>query len=50
MIESVHMDNACLAITGAIKKSSRNRLYQELGIESLRDRRWYRSVFFFYHC
>ena len=47
MIESVQY-NACLAITGAIKKSSRNRLYQELGIESLRDRRWYRRLVFFF--
>ena len=47
MIESVQY-NACLAITGAIKKSSRERLYQELGLESLRDRRWYRRLVFFY--
>ena len=47
MIESVQY-NACLAITGAIKKSSRERLYQELGLESLRDRRWYRRLVFFF--
>ena len=39
MIESVQY-NAALAITGAIKGSSRERLYQELGLESLSDRRW----------
>ena len=47
MIESVQY-NACLAITGTIKKSSRERLYQELGLESLRDRRWYHRLVFFY--
>ena len=47
MIESVQY-NACLAITGAINKSSRERLYQELGLESLRDRRWYRRLVYFY--
>ena len=46
-IESVQY-NAALAITGAIKGSSRERLYQELGLESLRERRWYcRLVYFF---
>ena len=40
MIESVQY-NAALAITGAIKGSSRERFYQELGLESLSDRRWY---------
>ena len=38
MIESMQY-NAALAITGAIKGSSRERLYQELGLESLCDRR-----------
>ena len=28
--------NTCLAITGAIRGSSREKLYQELGLESLR--------------
>ena len=31
--------NACLVITGAFKGTSRERLYQELGLESLKDRR-----------
>ena len=30
---------AALVITGAIKGTSRDRLYQELGLESLADRR-----------
>ena len=47
MIESVQY-NAALAITGAIKGSSHERLYQELGLESLSARRWYcRLVYFF---
>ena len=35
-------------ITGAIKGTSRDGLYQELGLESLADRRWSRRLFFFY--
>ena len=38
---------AAPVITGAIKGTSRDRLYQELGLESLADRRWSRRVFFF---
>ena len=41
--------NAALAITGAIKGTSRIRLYQELGLESLSDRRWYRRLVKFYN-
>ena len=47
-LESVQY-NAALAITGAIRGSSREKLYQELGLESLKSRRWYRKfcLFFF---
>ena len=38
-----------MAITGAIKGSSRECLYRELGLESLRDRRWYRRLVSFYN-
>ena len=31
---------ACLAITGAIKGTLRERLYNELGLHSLSTRRW----------
>ena len=34
-------DNAILAITRVIRGSSREKLYQELGLESLKPRRWY---------
>ena len=37
---------AALVITGAIKGTSRDRLYQELGLESLADIGWYRRLFF----
>ena len=47
MIESVQY-NAALAITGAIHGSSREKLYQELGFESLHDRRWCRKLCFYY--
>ena len=33
--------NTALAITGAIRGSSREKLYQELGLESLKSRQWY---------
>ena len=36
--------NAALAITGEIKGSLREKLYQELGLESLSMRRWYRKL------
>ena len=47
MIESVQY-NAALAITGAIRGSSREKLYQELGFESLHDRRWHRKLCFYF--
>ena len=37
-LESIQY-NACLAITGAIRGTSREKLYQELGLEPLRLRR-----------
>ena len=39
--------NAALIITGAFKGTSRDKIYQELGLESLTDRRWTRKLFFF---
>ena len=36
--------NVCWAITGAIRGSSREKLYQELDFESLQQRRWYRKL------
>ena len=47
LIEKVQY-KSCLAITGAIQGTSRDSLYQELGLESLRVRRWYRKMVFFY--
>ena len=44
-LESIQY-NAALAITGAISGTSRAKLYQELGLESLQERRWYRKVTF----
>ena len=32
------------AITGAIQGTSREKIYQELGLESLRARRWYKHL------
>ena len=40
--------NACLSITGAIRGVSKEKLHEELGLESLQLRRWYRTLFCFY--
>ena len=40
--------NFALAITGVISGTSRKKLYQELGLESLRKRRWYRKLCYFF--
>ena len=45
-LESIQY-NAALAITGAIRGSSREKLYQELGLESLKQRRWFRKLCYF---
>ena len=39
---------AAFYITGEIKGTSRGRLYKDLALESLSDRRWYRKLVFFY--
>ena len=46
-LESIQY-NACLALSGAIRGSSREKLYHELGLESLQCRRWYRKLCLFY--
>ena len=46
-IENVQY-NAALAITGAIKGTSKEKLCQELGLESLKDRRWLRRMSYLY--
>ena len=46
-LESIQY-NAALAITGARRGSSREKLYQELGFESLQQRRWYRKLCLFF--
>ena len=40
--------NAALAITGAIRGSSREKHYQELGLESLQQRRWFKKLCYFF--
>ena len=40
--------NAALAITGAIRGTSKERLFQELGFEYLSQRRWLRKLCLFY--
>ena len=46
-IESIQY-NASLAILGAIRGSSMEKVYQELGLESLQSRRWMRKLCLFY--
>ena len=46
-LESVQY-NAALAITGTIRGSSREKLYQELVLESPKSRRWYRKLCSFF--
>ena len=37
--------NAAIVITGAIRGTSSEKLFQELGFESLKSRRWLRKLF-----
>ena len=46
-IESVQY-NACFAITGAIRGTSRKKIYQELGLESFKSKRWFKKLCHFY--
>ena len=39
---------ACLAITGAIQSTSREKVYDEFGLHSLAKRRWRSKLIFFY--
>ena len=42
-LESVQYE-AALAIIGTVQGTSGNKIYEELGIESLKSRRWYRRL------
>ena len=46
-LESIQY-NAALEITGAVRGTSREKLYQELGLESLQKRRWYGKLPYFF--
>ena len=46
-IESVQY-NAALAISGAIKGILKEKLYRELGLKLLKDRRWLRRLYYLY--
>ena len=46
-LESIQ-HNACLALSGAIRGSSREKCYHELGLESLQCWHWYRKLCLFY--
>ena len=40
--------NACLALSGAIRGSSREKLYHQLGLEFLQRQHWYKKLCLFY--
>ena len=46
-LESIQY-NTVIAITGAIRGTSSEKLFQELGLESLKSRRWLRKLCLFY--
>ena len=46
-LESIQY-NACLEITGAIRGTSSEKLYQELALKSLKSRSWFRKLRHFY--
>ena len=47
-LESIQY-NACLAITGATIGASTEKIYLDLGLESLKSRRWFRKFCHFYN-
>ena len=46
-IDSIHYNDA-LAITGAIRGSSKEKIYLELGLEYLSSQRWFRRLSLFF--
>ena len=40
--------NACLAVTGAIRRTLSEKLYKELGLEPLKSWRWFRKLCHFH--
>ena len=46
-IESAQF-NAALAITGTVRGTSKEKLYQGLGFETMKERRWFRRLCCFY--
>ena len=40
--------NVPIAITGAIRGTSLEKLFQELGLETLKLRRWFKKLYLFY--
>ena len=46
-LESVQY-NAAWALTGAIRGTSKEKLYDELSLETLEKRRWYRELSYFF--
>ena len=46
-LESIQY-NAAIAITGTIRGTSLEKLFQELGLETLKSRCWFRKLYLFY--
>ena len=47
LIESIQY-NAAIAITETVRGSSPEKLFQELGLKTLKSRRWFRELYLFY--
>ena len=46
-LESIQY-NAAIAVTGTIRGTSQEKVFQELGLETLKPRRWFRKLCLFY--
>ena len=46
-LESIEY-NAAIVIAGTIRGTSSEKLFQELGLETLKSKRWFRKLYLFY--
>ena len=48
LVKQAIQHNVSLALTKAIRGTFREKLYHELGFESLESRSWYHKLYYFY--
>ena len=48
LVKQAIQHNVSLALTNAIRGTFREKLYHELGFESLESRSWYHKLYYFY--